>query len=89
VAYLAINAIAHANFEIKPSRYNRWLGRVLTTTTYHALHHSRYLGNYGLATRLPDRLFGTQWEDYEEIYERINLRRLPMRRLREGMPDGR
>jgi Delta7-sterol 5-desaturase len=87
IAYIVINSFSHANFEVKPSRYTRWLGRVVTTTTYHSLHHARYTGNYGLSTRVLDRTFKSEWDDYEEVYEQINLRRFPMRRLREGLPD--
>ena len=47
---------------------------MLTTTTYHSLHHSRYTGNYGLGTRVLDRIFGTEWEDYERLYDRISRR---------------
>jgi sterol desaturase/sphingolipid hydroxylase (fatty acid hydroxylase superfamily) len=71
VGYLIINSFSHANFEPKSASYVRWLGRYLTTTTYHSLHHSRYTGNYGLGTRFLDRLFGTEWEDYEPLYDRI------------------
>lgn len=82
VGYLIINSFSHANFEIKSGGYNRWLGRVLTTTTYHSLHHSRYTGNYGLGTRALDRLFGTEWEDYEPLYDRVTADQ-PLKGLRE------
>jgi sterol desaturase/sphingolipid hydroxylase (fatty acid hydroxylase superfamily) len=82
VGYLVINSFAHANFEMRPKNYNRLLGKVLTTTTYHSLHHSRYTGNYGLGTRFLDRLCGTEWEDYERLYERVCSDR-PLNRLRE------
>jgi sterol desaturase/sphingolipid hydroxylase (fatty acid hydroxylase superfamily) len=49
IGYLVINSFSHANFELKSKDYNRWLGKVLTSTTYHSLHHSRYTGNYGSA----------------------------------------
>lgn len=87
VAYLAINSFSHANFELKSETYNRWMGKVFTSTTYHSLHHSRYVGNYGLGTRLLDRLFGTEWEDYERLYERISVERRPLGRLSEKVPS--
>jgi Delta7-sterol 5-desaturase len=83
VGYLVINSFSHANFELKPKDYNRRSGRVLTSTTYHALHHARYVGNYGLGTRLLDRLFKTEWEDYERLYDRISGEGKPLTRLRE------
>ena len=48
IGYLVINSFSHANFELKSHNYNRWFGQLLTTTTYHSLHHSRYTGHYGL-----------------------------------------
>lgn len=83
VGYLIINSFSHANFELKSDRYLQWLGKALTSTTYHSLHHSRYTGNYGLGTRFLDRMFGTEWEDYEPLYERVSAERRPLRHLRE------
>lgn len=80
--YLVINSFSHANFEPKSGSYMRRLGKYLTTTTYHSLHHARYTGNYGLGTRFLDRLFGTEWEDYEPLYDRIAQDR-PLTRLGE------
>jgi sterol desaturase/sphingolipid hydroxylase (fatty acid hydroxylase superfamily) len=82
IGYLVINSFSHANFEFRPKGYNRVMGKVLTTTTYHSLHHSRYTGNYGLGTRVLDRIFGTEWEDYERLYDRISAE-TPLTRLRE------
>jgi lathosterol oxidase len=83
IGYLVINSFSHANFELKSRDYNRLLGKVLTSTTYHSLHHSRYTGNYGLGTRILDRLFSTEWEDYERLYDRISHEQRPLSRLRE------
>jgi sterol desaturase/sphingolipid hydroxylase (fatty acid hydroxylase superfamily) len=68
---------------LKSQNYNRVLGQFLTTTTYHSLHHSRYTGNYGLGTRFMDRLFDTEWEDYEPLYDRVSRDKKPLTRLRE------
>jgi sterol desaturase/sphingolipid hydroxylase (fatty acid hydroxylase superfamily) len=83
IGYLVINSFSHANFELKSKDYNRFVGKLLTTTTYHSLHHSRYTGNYGLGTRVLDKLFRTEWEDYERLYDRICGERRPLTRLRE------
>ena len=83
IVYLIINSFSHANFEFRPFNYNRHMGKLLATTIYHSLHHSRYRGNYGLGTRILDRLFGTEWEDYESLYDRILVERRPLSRLRE------
>jgi Delta7-sterol 5-desaturase len=83
VGYLIINSFSHANFELKSADYVQGLGRILTSTTYHSLHHARYTGNYGLGTRLLDRAFGTEWNDYDRLYERVARDRAPLRRLSE------
>jgi len=83
IGYLVINSFSHANFEFKSKNYTRRMGKIFTSTTYHSLHHSRYTGNYGLGTRLLDRIFGTEWVDYEQIFERISLEKRPLIKLRE------
>lgn len=81
--YLIINSFSHANFELKSTNFNRWLGKVITSTTYHSLHHSRYTGNYGLGTRVLDRIFRTEWDDYEKLYDQICHENKPLKKLRE------
>jgi sterol desaturase/sphingolipid hydroxylase (fatty acid hydroxylase superfamily) len=83
IGYLVINSFSHANFEFRPADYNRFLGKVITSTTYHSLHHSRYTGNYGLGTRVLDRMLGTEWEDYERLYTRVTADERPLTKLRE------
>jgi sterol desaturase/sphingolipid hydroxylase (fatty acid hydroxylase superfamily) len=87
VGYLVINSFSHANFEPKSKDYIRSFGKVLTSTTYHSLHHARYTGNYGLGTRILDRIFETEWQDYEPLYGRISGERRPLTRLRESVED--
>jgi lathosterol oxidase len=87
VGYLVMNSFSHANFELKSCGNNHHLvGKVLTSTTYHALHHSRYTGNYGLGTRLLDRMFRTEWADYEPLYDRIARDKRPLEKLAERVP---
>ena len=81
--YLIINSYSHANFEFRKWPYPRRLGKFMTSTTYHALHHSRYTGNYGLGTRFLDRAFKTEWEDYEGVFERVTEQKTPLKRLKE------
>jgi lathosterol oxidase len=83
IGYLVINSFSHANFELKPKDFNLGMGKVLTSTTYHSLHHSRYTGNFGLGTRILDRVFKTEWDDYEALYDRISNELRPLRKLRE------
>jgi len=66
---LGNNLMAHLGYEFLP----RWILRVpllrwTNTATFHSLHHTRSRGNYGLHTRLWDRLFGTEVADYEQVF---------------------
>lgn len=83
IGYLVINSFSHANFEIKSKGFQRFAGRVLTSTTYHSLHHSRYTKNYGLGTRILDRICGTEWDDYEPLFNQITADGRPLTRLTE------
>ena len=83
VGYLIINSYGHANYEIRSEAFMRLKGIVLTSTVYHALHHSRYTGNYGLGTRILDRLLGTEWPDAEAVFDRIVSEKTPLTALRE------
>jgi len=83
IGYLIINSYSHANFEIKSDAFLGFAGKYLASTTYHALHHSRYINNYGLGTRFLDRAFGTEWPDYEDLYLRVTRDRAPLHKLSE------
>lgn len=66
---LANNVMSHLGYELMP----RWILRVpllrwTNTATFHSLHHTRLRGNFGLHTRLWDRLFGTEVPEYEQVF---------------------
>jgi sterol desaturase/sphingolipid hydroxylase (fatty acid hydroxylase superfamily) len=66
---LANNVMSHLGYELLPA----WLLKVpvlrwTNTATFHSLHHTRSRGNFGLHTRLWDRLFGTEIADYERVF---------------------
>lgn len=62
-----LNVLAHSNVEVAPRWFPSSLpGRVFIATTFHAMHHERSNGHYGLFTRTLDRLFRTELPDYEE-----------------------
>jgi Delta7-sterol 5-desaturase len=85
VGYLVINSFAHANFELRSTT-----SEFGTSTTYHALHHSRYLRHFGLGTRVLDKAHETEWSDYEGVFQRAR-QRLPLARLNdrvERVPSG-
>jgi len=69
--YFSTNTVGHANIEYnKPGYSYTWFGRMFTTSAYHAMHHARYINNYGLLTPFMDRLFGTEWADTVQVQER-------------------
>ena len=75
VAVLATNDLmtvfVHANVEFVPRRVaTSWLGRVFITPSFHAMHHARFRGNFGLYTRFLDRWFGTDFDDVDWVYGR-------------------
>jgi Delta7-sterol 5-desaturase len=71
VLYFYTNTLGHANFEIRrPGYYRRFMGRIFNSPSYHALHHARYVKNYGLITPWFDRLFGTEWFDVPDVQTR-------------------
>ena len=69
--YFVTNVLGHSNFEIREPGYAQtWIGKVINTPAYHAMHHARYVKNYGLITSTLDRLFNTMWEDYDKVQTR-------------------
>ena len=69
------NLKSHLGYELYPAGFNRsWL-RFLTSSTHHNQHHSRFNGNYGVHFRIWDRLFGTEFADYETEYDKIQARK--------------
>lgn len=67
----ALNVFGHGNTEWLPERFVRsWAGRLFFTPTFHALHHARYQGHYGLFTPVLDRWLGTTFDDYAEVHAR-------------------
>lgn len=77
------NIIGHANADPHPSASGRreksWFTHPFT---YHALHHARWLGHYGLGTSVLDRLYGTEWEDWPSLHARV-IAGDPLRSLKE------
>jgi sterol desaturase/sphingolipid hydroxylase (fatty acid hydroxylase superfamily) len=66
---LANNVMSHLGYEFLP----KWilkvpLLRMTNSATFHSLHHTRLKGNFGLHSRVWDRLFGTEVSDYEAVF---------------------
>jgi Delta7-sterol 5-desaturase len=81
--YFVTNVIGHSNVEIRrPGYTKKWMGKVINTPSYHAMHHARFVRNYGLITSVLDRVFNTIWEDYDEVHERVASAQ-PLKNYRE------
>jgi len=86
-----LNVLGHSNVEFMPERFVKSrVGRWFITPSYHAMHHARFRGHYGLFTTVLDRVFGTVYPDFEDVYDRarsgVGLGRLGERLRR---PTGR
>jgi sterol desaturase/sphingolipid hydroxylase (fatty acid hydroxylase superfamily) len=70
--YYTNSLIGHSNIEVQPSGFTHgFLHRVFTSPTYHALHHARFNGHYGLTIPLFDRLNRSIFPDYVDIHRRV------------------
>lgn len=72
-----INVYGHLGYEIAP----KWLRHTIlfqisNTSVHHNLHHSKFVGNYGLYFRFWDRLMGTEHPDYVKEYDRVQQNRI-------------
>jgi sterol desaturase/sphingolipid hydroxylase (fatty acid hydroxylase superfamily) len=85
IFYFITNVLGHSNMEIRDAEYAKtWIGKVLNTPTFHAMHHARYVKNYGLITSTLDRFFNTMWEDYEQVQSRAATAQ-PLSKLSERL----
>ena len=80
-----VNLVGHANIELSPisARALTWLNH---PWVYHALHHARFKNNYSFASTFMDRLFGTEWDDWQQLHGRV-VGGQPMSRLNERGTD--
>jgi sterol desaturase/sphingolipid hydroxylase (fatty acid hydroxylase superfamily) len=66
---MANNLMSHLGYELLPASLLRVpLLRWMNTSTFHNLHHTSLKGNYGLMTRMWDRLLDTEIEHYEATF---------------------
>lgn len=72
LASAAGNIIGHANAELHPhssgERARSWASHPFT---YHALHHARWTGHFGLGMSVLDRLLGSEWSDWPALHARV------------------
>ncbi|MEX3014013.1 sterol desaturase family protein [Gymnodinialimonas hymeniacidonis] len=69
------NIKSHLGYEIFPAWWNKSPLGLLTSSTYHNLHHTKFKGNYGVHFRFWDRLMGTELKVYDEVFDEIQSRK--------------
>lgn len=69
------NIKSHLGYEFFPSWWNKSIGKIMTSSTHHNMHHSKFKGNYGVHFRFWDRLLGTEFDDYEKKFDEIQRRK--------------
>lgn len=69
------NLKGHLGYEFFPANFNKSPLQFMTTSTHHSMHHSKFNGNYGVHFRFWDKLFGTEFNDYEHTFEQIQQRK--------------
>jgi ferredoxin len=72
------NIKAHLGYEFYPSWFNKSPFAILTTSTHHNMHHHHFNGNYGVHFRFWDKLFGTEFNNYEAEFDAIQARKKGM-----------
>ena len=72
VTYITLSVIAHLGYEIYPKGFNKhWLFKFKTPSLHHNMHHAKVNGNYGLYFTWWDRIFKTEFKDYNESYDAL------------------
>jgi Delta7-sterol 5-desaturase len=69
------NIKAHLGYELYPAGLNKGWFRFLAASTHHNMHHSKFKGNYGLHFRFWDKVCGTEFRDYETVFDQIQTRK--------------
>ena len=69
------NIKSHLGYEFFPSWWNKSFGKLMTSSTHHNIHHSKFNGNYGVHFRIWDKLLRTEFKDYESEFDKIQERK--------------
>lgn len=70
VFYFCISLAAHSNVELFPPIIRKIIiSKYFNSAASHAIHHVRFIGNYGLVTNILDRLYGSYQDDTEKLRE--------------------
>ncbi len=69
---ITFNVTGHLGYEIYPKKFMQtgW-NKIFNSSTHHNLHHSAFNGNYGLYFSWWDRWLGTEFKNYEAIFNKV------------------
>lgn len=86
-AYLAFNIfgniVGHSNAELVPRMPGQRVQSLFSNAfVFHSLHHARWTGHYSFQAALMDRVFGTEWSDWQALHAEIAAGK-PLSSLRE------
>ena len=76
------NLIGHVNADFLPVKATHLSSLWRVPDSYHCLHHARFDGHYGFAAAYMDRIFGTEFADWEAVHDRV-WRGEPLKSIRE------
>jgi hypothetical protein len=76
LAYLVFNFsvtfFGHMNYEITPYFYGiRPFNWFFHPILYHSVHHARYNNHYCFYLTFLDRIFGSEWKDWEHLHKQV------------------
>jgi len=71
-----VNIYGHLGYELAPQWLrNSFLFKMINTSVYHNMHHSKFKGNYSLYFRFWDKVMKTEIPHYEKLYDEIQEKR--------------
>ena len=72
---IVFNVLGHSGYEIYPRNFLKTpFGKFFNTPTHHNMHHKLFKGNYGLYFNVWDRLMGTNFPQYDAVFEEVTTR---------------
>ncbi len=75
LVHVVLNIIGHLGYEIYPKGFNKhWLFKYKAPSTHHNMHHEKFNGNYGFYFTWWDKIFKTEFKDYNQVYDNLHER---------------
>ena len=86
---IIFNVYGHSGFEFFPRGWvHHPILKYINTPTHHNQHHGKFKYNYGLYFNWWDRWMGTQYAQYEQVFDAIKARPKPVKETAVLRADG-